>query len=124
MKQSIITDETGKTRLNLNEGYKCLNQLETIQTIDNLRDSTYLEPAFDERLHYNEIENHEEINEPGISVDLMNKQNKESYSFAIDRKVVICICICPASQSLLMLKLIYAQILCKIVRFKFLRHHT
>lgn len=77
MKQSIITDKTGKTRLDLNEGYKCLNQLETIQTIDNLRDSTYLEPAFDERFHYNEIENHEEINEPGISVDLIKKQNKE-----------------------------------------------
>lgn len=77
MKQSIITDETGKTHLNLNEGYKCLKQLKTIQTIDTLRDSTYLEPAFDERLHYNEIEHQEKMNDPGISVDLMVKQTKE-----------------------------------------------
>lgn len=76
MKQSNITDETGKTHLNLNEGYKCLNQLETIQTIDNLRDSTYLEPAFDERLHYNEIEQQEEMNDPGISANLIEKQTK------------------------------------------------
>lgn len=77
MKQSYITDDKVETRLNLNEGYKCLNQLETIQTIDNLRDSTYLEPTFDERLHYNEIENQEEMSEPGIFVDVMIKQSKE-----------------------------------------------
>lgn len=69
MKQSYITDDKGETRLNLNEGY---NQLETIQTLSNLRDSTYLEPVSDERVHYNEIENQEEMDEPGISVDLMN----------------------------------------------------
>lgn len=74
MKQSYITDDKGETLINLNEGY---NQLETIQTLGNLRDSTYLEPAFDERLHYNEIENQEEMDEPGISVDLMNHQSKE-----------------------------------------------
>lgn len=74
MKQSNITNETGKTHLNLNEGYKCLNQLETIQAIDTLRDLTYLEPAFDERLHYNEIEHQEEMNDPGISLDLMQKK--------------------------------------------------
>lgn len=77
MKQSYITDDKVENRLNLNEGYKCLNQLETIQTIDNLRDSTYLEPTFDERLHYNEIENQEEMSEHGIFVDVMNKQSKE-----------------------------------------------
>lgn len=77
MKQSYITDDKGENLLNLNEGYKCLNQLETIQTLDTLRDSTYLEPTFDERLHYNEIENQEEISEPGIFVDVMKKQSEE-----------------------------------------------
>lgn len=77
MKQSYITDDKGKNRLNLNEGYKCLNQLENIQTRDTLRDSTYLEPTFDKRLHYNEIENQEEMNELEIFVDLMEIQSKE-----------------------------------------------
>lgn len=77
MKQSYITDDKGENRLNLNEGYKCLNQLETIQTRDTLRDSTYLEPTFDERLHYNEIENQEEISESGIFVDEMKNQSQK-----------------------------------------------
>lgn len=67
----------GRNRLNLNEGYKCLNQLETNQTRDTLRDSTYLEPTFDERLHYNEIENQEEMSEPGIFVDEMKNQSQK-----------------------------------------------
>lgn len=77
MKQSYITDDKGENRLNLNEGYKCLNQLETNQTRDTLRDSTYLEPTFDERLHYNEIENQEEMTEPGIFVDEMKNQSQK-----------------------------------------------
>lgn len=77
MKQSYITDDKGENRLNLNEGYKCLNQLETIQTRDTLRDSTYLEPTCDERLHYNEIENQEEMSEPGIFVDEMKNQSQK-----------------------------------------------
>lgn len=67
-KQSaIITDDLKDVKdVNTNEGYKCLDQLDDNQVIENLRDSTYLEPVFEGRQHYDEIENNEEIVDPGF----------------------------------------------------------
>lgn len=66
IKLKNITDDKGESHYNLNEGYKSLNQLDTNRSVNSLRDSTYLEPFFDARLHYDEIENQDELSATGI----------------------------------------------------------
>eukprot|EP00105_Crassostrea_gigas_P029881 XP_011451957.1 PREDICTED: uncharacterized protein LOC105345517 [Crassostrea gigas] len=59
-------------------GYKSLNQLDTNRSVNSLRDSTYLEPLFDARLHYDEIENQDELSATGIVRVSIKRQNEET----------------------------------------------
>lgn len=61
------------------EGYKSLhvNQTKSNQAIENHHDSTYIEPLFEAGLHYNEIENKEEIIEHMIPGDFVQQLNEE-----------------------------------------------
>lgn len=77
IKNTIIIDEKGEHSFNSIEGYKSLNQPESNQAIENWHDSTYLEPVFDARLHYNEIENKEEITEEIISDAFVQQEQEE-----------------------------------------------
>lgn len=77
IKNTIIIDEKGEHSFNQIEGYKSLNQPESNQAIENWHDSTYLEPVFDARLHYNEIENKEEITEEIISDAFVQQEQEE-----------------------------------------------
>lgn len=78
IKLTNITDDKGESNFNLNEGYKSLNQLNTNRSVNSLQDSSYLEPIFDARLHYDEIENHDEPKAEAMSPSLSQKVNKEN----------------------------------------------
>lgn len=78
IKMKNITDDKGESHSNLNEGYKSLNHLDTNQSVSSLRDSTYLEPLFDPRLHYDEIENQDELSATGIVRVWIKRQNEET----------------------------------------------
>lgn len=78
IKLTNITDDKGESNFNLNEGYKSLNQLNTNRSVNSLQDSSYLEPIFDARLHYDEIENHDEPIAEAMSRSLSQKVNKEN----------------------------------------------
>lgn len=77
IKNTIIIDEKREHSFNSIEGYKSLNQPESNQAIENWHESTYLEPVFEARLHYNEIENKEEIIEEMISDVFVQQQHEE-----------------------------------------------
>lgn len=77
IKNTIIIDEKREHSFNQIEGYKSLNQPESNQAIENHHDSTYIEPIFEASLHYNEIENKEEIIEHIISDVFVQQQNEE-----------------------------------------------
>lgn len=73
-KQSaIITNDLKDVNVNINEGYKCLGQVDDNQVIENHRDSSYLEPVFEGRQHYDEIENNGEIIDTGF-VQIPNQE--------------------------------------------------
>lgn len=78
IKLTNITDDKGESHLNLNEGYKSLNQLNTNRSTNSLRDSSYLEPLVDARSHYDEIENQDEIKAEEISQLFNQKLNEEN----------------------------------------------
>lgn len=77
IQQTNITDVKDESNFNLNDGYKSLHRLETIQSVNSLRDSTYLEPLYDARLHYYEIEDQDETKKEKISQFFSRKLNKE-----------------------------------------------
>lgn len=60
VKNANIAKHTEECQPNLNEGYKSLDRFESNQTVETVQDPTYLEPIFDARSHYVEIENHNE----------------------------------------------------------------
>lgn len=78
IKLTNITDDKGESHFNLNEGYKSLEQLDTNRSVNSLRDSTYLEPLFDARLHYDEIESQDEISATGRVRVSIKRQNEET----------------------------------------------
>lgn len=78
IKLTNITNDKGESHFNLNEGYKSLNQLDSNRSVNSLRDSTYLEPLFDARLHYDEIENHNEISATEIVRVSVKRQHEET----------------------------------------------
>lgn len=78
IKLTNITDDKGESHFNLNEGYKSLNQLDTNRSVNSLRDSTYLEPLFDARLHYDEIEDQDEMRANGIVGVPIKRQKEET----------------------------------------------
>lgn len=77
IKLTNITDDKGESHFDLNEGYKSLNRLDTNRSVNSLWDSTYLEPFFDARLHYDEIENQDEISAAGIIRVSIKRHNEE-----------------------------------------------
>lgn len=77
IKNAIIIDGKREHPLNSLEGYRSLNQPESNRAIENCHDSTYLEPVFEARLHYNEIENKEEKIEETISDVYLHQRNEE-----------------------------------------------
>lgn len=86
IKLTNISDEKGESQFNLNEGYKSLNQFDANRSVNSLRDSTYLEPLFDARLHYNEIENQDEISATGIVRVSIKRQNEEIFQICTRSK--------------------------------------
>lgn len=78
IKLTNITNDKGESNFNSNEGYKSLNQLNTNRSVNSLQDSSYLEPFYDARLHYDEIENQDETKAEEISRSLSRKLNKEN----------------------------------------------
>lgn len=78
IKLTNISDDKGESHFNLNEGYKSLHQLDTNRSVNSLRDSTYLEPLFDARLHYDEIENQDELSATEIVRVSIKRQNEET----------------------------------------------
>lgn len=80
IKHAVIVDRAQDNSFNSIEGYKSLhvNQPESNQAIENRHDSTYIEPVFEASLHYNEIENKEEIIEHMISDVFVQQQNEEA----------------------------------------------
>lgn len=78
IKLTNITNDKGESNFNSNEGYKSLNQLNTNRSTSSLRDSSYLEPLFDARLHYDEIENQDEKKAEEMSQFLNQKLNEEN----------------------------------------------
>lgn len=65
VKNSSIAKDTEECQPNLIEGYKSLDRFESNQAMENVQDPTYLEPIFDARSDYVEIENHnEEVMQP------------------------------------------------------------
>lgn len=65
VKTSSIAKDTGECQPNLIEGYKSLDRFESNRAMENVQDPTYLEPIFDARSDYVEIENHnEEVMQP------------------------------------------------------------
>lgn len=86
IKLTNISDEEGESHFNLNEGYKSLNQLDTNRSVNSLRDSTYLEPLFDARLHYNEIENQDEISATGIVRVSLKRQQEDIFQICTRSK--------------------------------------
>lgn len=86
IKLTNISDDKGESHSNLNEGYKSLHQLDTNRSVNSLRDSTYLEPLFDERLHYNEIENQNEITATGIVRVTIKRQQEEIFQICTRSK--------------------------------------
>lgn len=77
IQQTNITDDKDESNFNLNDGYKSLHRLETSQSDSSLQDSSYLEPFFDARLHYDEIETQDERKEEELSQFISRELNKE-----------------------------------------------
>lgn len=78
IQQTNITADKDESNFNLNDGYKSLHRMETSQSESNPRDSSYLEPLFDARLHYDEIENQDELSATGIVRVWIKRQNEET----------------------------------------------
>lgn len=78
IKLTHITDDKGESHFNSNEGYKSLNQLNTNRSTNSPRDSSYLEPFFDARLHYDEIENKNETKAEEMSQFFNQRLNEEN----------------------------------------------
>lgn len=65
VKNANIANDAEECQPNLIVGYKSLDRFESNQTMETVQDPTYLEPIFDARSHYVEIENHnEEVMQP------------------------------------------------------------
>lgn len=77
IQQTNITADKDESNFNLNNGYKSLHRMETSQSESNPRDSSYLEPLFDARLHYDEIETQDERKEEELSQFLNRELNRE-----------------------------------------------